>query len=122
MLVGKLFEPRLPTLATDTLNSKLVKRCVISLALVCAASILTIAVRPLFDGKSPLLFFTIAVLLAAGYGGTRQGLLATVLSLGVALSLFRDHILVLVLAHSSLSLFAILVVAISVVLGKLRQI
>src|SRR5438128_745154 len=110
MLVGKLFEPRLPTLATDTLNSKLVKRCVISLALVCAASILTLAVRPLFDGKSPLLFFTIAVLLAAGYGGTLQGLFATALSIGIILSLFRDHIMVLALTQSSLTLFAVLAV------------
>ena len=97
------------------------ERFVVSILLVLLASILTLAIRPLFDGKSPLLFFTIAVLLAAGYGGALQGLLATALSLGIALTLFRDHILVLALAHSSLALFAVLGVAVSVVLGKLRH-
>jgi signal transduction histidine kinase len=98
-----------------------VKQYVVSVLLVCTASILTLAVRPWFDGKSPLLFFTLAVLFAAGYGGAAQGLLATALSLAVALSFSREHALVLVMAQSSFVLFAVLGVAVSIVLGKLHH-
>ena len=66
-----------------------------------------------------MVFFTIAVLLATGYGGTIQGLLSTALSLGVVLLFFREHALVLVLATSSLTLFAVLGVAASIILGRL---
>ncbi len=98
-----------------------IKQYLASVVLVAAASLLTLAVRPWFDGKSPLLFFTIAVLLAAGYGGVAQGLLATTLSLAVAFTFFREHVLVLVLANYGLTLFAVLGAAISVIMGRLRH-
>src|SRR5213076_792658 len=75
----------------------------VSALLVLAATVLTLAIRPYFDGKAPLFFFTLAVLFAAGYGGAGPGFLATAFSFGIALLLFRDHIVVLVLAHSSLT-------------------
>lgn len=103
------------------LERERIKRCVITFLLVCAAGVLTLAARPFFDGKAPLLFFTLAVLLTAGYGGTVQGVLATGLSIGAALLLFRDHLVVLVLAYSSLTLFGVVGVAASLVLGKLLQ-
>lgn len=96
-------------------------RYIVSAVLVAAATLLTLAVRRWFDGNAPLLFFTIAVLLAAGYGGVRQGLLATALSLAAALTFFREHVPVLVLANYSLTLFAGLGVALSVIIGRLRQ-
>jgi len=102
-------------------QARLLKQSAISALLVGVASGLTIAIQPLFDGRAPLLFFTIAVILAAGSGGTAQGLLATGLSLGVALALFHDRIVMLVLAQSSLTLFAVLGVVVSIVLGKLNR-
>lgn len=96
-----------------------VKRYLASSFFVVTASGLTIAVKPLFDGKTPLIFFTVAVILSAAYGGIGAGLVATALSLAIALAL-PDHVLVLVMAHSSLTLFALLSVAATVVIGKLR--
>src|SRR5437868_1488779 len=88
--------------------------------LVIMAAILTLGIRPYFEGRAPLFIFTLAVLFAAGYGGTGPGLLATALSLGIAVMLFRDH--VLVMAQSSLSLFGMLSLAVSIVLGRLHHV
>lgn len=96
------------------------KTYLVSILLVFSATILTIAVEPFFAGRAPLVFFTIAVILAAAYGGTGAGLLATVLGIGVALLLFQDHVFALVMAQSSVTLFAVVGVAIAVVVGKLR--
>ena len=96
------------------------KHSLVSVLLVVVASVASLAVRPLFDGKSPLLFFVLAVLFAAGYGGTIQGLLATALSAGVALFFFDRNILIVVLAQYTLILFAVLGVAISLILGRFR--
>jgi len=87
---------------------------------VITAAILTIAIEPFFDGKAPLFFLTIAVILSAAFGGMGAGLLATALSVGVVLSVLRDRVFILVAAHSSLALFAVLGIAISLVIGKLR--
>jgi len=103
------------------LQRQRVKQGAVSVLSVCAAAFLTLAARPLFGGKSPLLFFVIAILFASGYGGAVQGLLATALGVGLALSLFHDQKLEFALAQSSLTLLALLGVAISIVLGKLHQ-
>jgi hypothetical protein len=50
------------------------------------------------------------------------GLLATALSVGVVLSVLRDKVFILVLAHSSLVFFAVVGIAISLVVGKLMLI
>jgi len=97
------------------------KRYAASILLVCAASLLTLAVTPLFDGKSPLAILLLAILLAAAYGGTRQGLLATALGTGMAALFFHAHAIVLILANSSLTLMIVLGAAISIVMGKLRR-
>jgi signal transduction histidine kinase len=96
------------------------KRYLVSILLVLAATVLTIAIKPLFAGKAPLVFFTISVILSAAYGGVGTGLLATALSLGIAFSLFQDRVFPLVLAQSSLALFAVIGIAIAIVVGKLR--
>jgi signal transduction histidine kinase len=96
------------------------KRYLASLLLVLAAAAVTIAVKPLFAGKAPLVFFTISVILSAAYGGMGAGLLATMLSLGIAFSLFQDRVFPLVMAQSSLTLFAVIGIAIAIVVGKLR--
>jgi signal transduction histidine kinase len=98
------------------------KRYIVSVLLVFAATIFTIAIKSLFAGRGALIFFTIAVILSAAYGGIGTGLLATALSLGIILLLFRDHVFfALITAQSSLTLFVAVGVAITMVLGKLRD-
>ncbi|MDP8988579.1 MAG: DUF4118 domain-containing protein, partial [Acidobacteriota bacterium] len=96
------------------------KRYLISIVLVFAAMALTIAIKPFFAGKAPLVCFTIAVILSAAYGGVVTGLLATALSLGLAFLLFESNVLPLVMAQSSLTLFAVIGIAVAIVVGKLR--
>jgi signal transduction histidine kinase len=96
------------------------KPYLVSFLLVVTAAILTVAIEPFFEGKAPLFFLTIAVILSAAFGGMGAGLLATALSVGVVLSVLRNEIFILVLAHSSLALFAVVGIAISVFIGKLR--
>jgi signal transduction histidine kinase len=98
-----------------------VKAYLISIALVFAASIITITVTRFYDGRAPLVFFTIAVVLSAAYGGLGPGLLATGLSVAVIFPLFQRHILVLVLSHSSLALFALIAVVITVAMDRLQR-
>jgi signal transduction histidine kinase len=97
------------------------KPYLVSVVSVIAAAILTVASEPFFEGKAPLFFLTIAVILSAAFGGSGAGLLATALSVGVVLSVLRDQVLILVLTHSSLALFAGVGVAISLVVGELRS-
>ena len=97
------------------------KRYLFSIILVLAATALTIAIKPLFAGKAPLVFFTIAVILAAAYGGLGTGLLATALSVCLAFYLFQERVFPLVMAQSSLTLFAVIGIAIALVVGKLRE-
>ena len=96
------------------------KPYLVSILSVITAALLTVAIEPFFEGKAPLLFLTIAVILSAAFGGMGAGLLATALSVGVVLSVLRDKVFLLVAAHSSLALFAVLGIAISLVVGKLR--
>jgi signal transduction histidine kinase len=108
-------------MASASLRYRPHKQSAVTLLLVLAASLLTLAVSLIFEGKSPLLFFTIAVLLAAGYGGTIQGILATALSVVVELLFFREHLIMPVLAQSSVTLFALLGLGASIILGKLHH-
>jgi len=100
------------------LQKRGIQQYLMSILLVVTATVLTGAVRPFFNGKAPLFFFTIAVVFSAGYGGIGTGLLATALSLGIAQFVFQDN--VLVLAQFSLLVFAVVGVAITLVIGKLR--
>jgi K+-sensing histidine kinase KdpD len=60
---------------------------------------LTFAIRPLFGGRAPLLFFTIAVVLSTAYVGLWAGLFATLLSVLLAGWLFEQSIFSLALSH-----------------------
>jgi len=97
------------------------KRYLASLLLVTTATLLTFAIRPFFGGKSPLVFFIIAVILSAAYAGISTGLFATALSFVIAAFLFQDRVFPLMLAQSSLMLFAFIGIAVAVVVGKLRE-
>jgi two-component system cell cycle sensor histidine kinase/response regulator CckA len=96
------------------------KRYFVSVLFVFAATVLTIAIKPFFAGRAPLAFFVIAVILASASGGVGTGLLATGLGLATAGLLFQGHLFALMTARSSLIPFAVIGVAITVVIGKLR--
>lgn len=96
------------------------KRYGVSVVAVSIATLLTLAIEPLFGGKAPLAFFTGAVIGAAAFG-VGPGLVAAGLSVVSAWFLF-PAIFVLVLAHSSLTFFALIGVCISVVMGRLQKI
>jgi K+-sensing histidine kinase KdpD len=66
---------------------------------VAVAVPLTFAIRPLFGGRAPLLFFTIAVVLSTAYVGLWAGLFATLLSVLLAGWLFEQSIFSLALSH-----------------------
>jgi len=92
-----------------------------SILLVGVATLLTFAIRPVFGGKAPLVFFTIAVVVSAAYGGLWTGVLTTLVSVVMAGWLFQQSIVVLALFQSSLVLFAALGVAISAVIHLLHR-
>ena len=98
-----------------------IRRCVLSILLVGVATLLTFAVQPMFGGKAPLTFFTIAVVLAAAYDGLWAGVLTTFLSLVIVGWLFQESIFLLARSQSSLVLFAVLGVAISVIMQVLHR-
>jgi histidine kinase len=82
---------------------------------------LTAAIEPLFDGKAPLLFFIVAALVSAAFGGLGPGLVATGLGFVIVIVFFQAQVLVLSVAHSSLIVLVVLGVGISIVLGHLRR-
>jgi K+-sensing histidine kinase KdpD len=88
---------------------------------VLAATILTFASAALLNGKAPILFFLVAVTVAAAREGMRSGLIATVLSLGAMFSLFRNSITVLMGEYSQLALFAVVGVASTLVMDRLHR-
>jgi chemotaxis family two-component system sensor kinase Cph1 len=91
------------------------------LLLVGVAILLTFAIRPLFSGKAPLIFFTIAVVVSAAYGGLWAGVFTTLLSVVMAGWLFEQSIVVLALSQSTLVLFAALGVTISAIIHLLHR-
>lgn len=93
----------------------------VSIALVAVAVVLTFAIRPVFGGKAPLTFFTIAVVVSAAYGGLWAGILSTVLGVLIADWLFQQSLFLLAQSQSSLFLFAVLGVAISAIVQLLHQ-
>ena len=103
---------RLPTTITTSL---------VSILLVGMAVVVTFAIRPLFGGKAPLTFFTIAVVVSAAYGGLWAGVFTTVLGLIVAGWLFQQSLFLLAQSQSSLVLFAVLGVAISAIVQLLHR-
>ena len=97
------------------------KRYSTSTLFVVVAAVLTVAIEPLFQGKAPLFFFTVATVISAATGGVGPGLFATGLSVAFIFSSFKPEVLVLAVAHSSLMLFTILGVGISLILGYLQK-
>ena len=98
-----------------------VRPYLLSMVLVGGATMLTFAVRPLFNGKAPLTLFIIAVLLSAAYDGLWSGVLTTLLSVVMVGWLFQESIFLLARSQSSLVLFAALGVAISGVMQVLHR-
>lgn len=102
------------------LGSDLKRYSVAALA-VLAATGLTLAIQPLFGGKAPLVFYTIAVIVTAGFGGFRAGIATTALSLLTIFVLFEQSVMLLVMTQSSLVMFFLVGVAVSVMVGQLHQ-
>lgn len=96
------------------------RRVLISLLLVLVATLITLSLRPLFDGKAPLFAFLVAVMVSAAYGGLMMGLLATSACLAMVLGFLKGD-LVVVMAQSGVTLFTILGVASSIIMGKLHS-
>jgi light-regulated signal transduction histidine kinase (bacteriophytochrome) len=92
-----------------------------SILFVGMAVLLTFAIRPVFGGKAPLVFFTIAVALSAAYDGLWVGVFSTLVSVVLAGLLFEQSIFLLALSQSSLLLFAALGVTISAIIQLLHR-
>jgi len=103
------------------LLSRAMNRYVVSILLVVVATGLTFVTEPVFGGRAPLTFFTIAVALSAAYGGLWPGVLTTLLSTLMARLLFQQSIFLLALAQPSLVLFTVLGVTISAIIHVLHR-
>ncbi len=101
-------------------RSSLTRYAVAVLSATVAAG-LTAAIEPFFQGKAPLFFFIVAALVSAAFGGLGPGLVATGLGFAIIAVFFQPQLLFLSVAHSSLIVFGVLGVGISVVMGHLRR-
>lgn len=97
------------------------KRYSLAVVSVLAAAVITFSISPLFHGKAPLFFFTVAVVVSAAYGRVGPGLVATAFSVVLVQSLFDPAMFVLSVAHANVVLFSILGVGISILLGFLQK-
>jgi signal transduction histidine kinase len=87
---------------------------------VLAAAILTFGSTFLLEGRAPLAFFVLAVVLSSARGMS-TGLLATVLSLGVMFLMFRENISMPLATKSGLALFAGIGIATNLIFYKLER-
>src|SRR5580704_1625949 len=99
------------------LDHPALRRYAVAIFSAAAASLATIGLASLLHGKAPLLFFTIAVLASAAYGGLGPGLMATALSIAIVELFFHPEMFFLSIPHANIFLFAILGIGTSVVLG-----
>lgn len=120
VLQAKIVQGRIEHMIPRLDRSSLRRYAVAALSAGVAAC-LTAAIEPLFHGKAPLFFFIVAALVSAAFGGLGPGLLATALGFAVIVVFFPSQVLVLSVAHSSLIVFVVLGVAISVVMDHLRR-
>jgi signal transduction histidine kinase len=104
------------------LDRSILKRYTMGALSPVAASLLTWAIEPWFGGKAPMIFFTLASILAAAYGGRGPGLVATGLSAGLVSLLFNPQLLVMSFAHGSVIVLVVLGVGISLTMGRLQAI
>ncbi len=93
----------------------------VSVLAVALAYGLTVAIEPFFSGKAPLVFFILAALLSAGYGGRGPGLLATGMGSLLVFLFFDRQAMVFSVAHASLVIFAILGIGISLMMGYFQK-
>lgn len=103
------------------LDRSILRRYAVAVLSTGAAAGLTTAIQPFFNGKAPLFFFIVASLVSAAFGGLGPGLVATALGFAIVVTAFQDRVLVLSVAHSSLIVFVLLGVGISLVMGHLRR-
>lgn len=99
-----------------------VKSYGVALALEGGAILVAAALRPAFGGQTPLAPFTVAVILAAAYGGAGPGLMATGISAAVAYNAFGGTVVSLI-ATGQLRLPQFLVIGVlaTVVIERFRR-
>src|SRR6266852_5411976 len=96
------------------------KRYLAAVLSVFIATVPTIAIKPLFDSRAPVVLFALAVIFSAAYGGLGPGLLAT--ALGAGLLLFQPEIGVMTLsAHANATVLAVIGVASSIAIEQLHR-
>jgi signal transduction histidine kinase len=103
------------------LDESFLRRYAVAVLSAGGAAGLTAAIQPLFNGKAPLFFFIVAALASAAFGGLGPGLAATAVGFAIIVAFFQSPGLVLSVAYSSLVVFVVLGVGISVVMGHLRR-
>lgn len=103
------------------LDRSFLRRYALPILSAAGAAGLTAAIEPLFHGKAPLFFFILAALVSAAFGGLGPGLVATAVGFAIIVVFFQAEVLVLSVAHSSLIVFVVLGIGISVVMGHLRR-
>ncbi len=91
------------------------------LALCAIAVLVAAALRPAFGGQTVLAPFTIAVVLAAAYGGVWPGLMVTGIGGACAYLLFGGTVISLVTWQPRLPQFFLIGIIISVVIDRLRR-
>src|SRR6266404_528690 len=87
---------------------------------VAVAAILTLALTKAIVGRAPLTLFVLAIVLAAYYGGMWPGLLATGLSMAIVRLLFEKSVFYSFVVQPNLTAFAVIGLAISFFIHKLR--
>jgi signal transduction histidine kinase len=89
--------------------------------LVLAAVLLEIGAKTIFHGRAPLTVFSIAVTLAAYYGGFGPGILAAALSAGCIELLFSSAIFTLLPGPTALWPFGVFAIVISLVCENFQR-
>lgn len=92
------------------------------LVLCAVASLLALALRPIFGGQTPLTPFTVAVILTAAYGGLWPGLVVTAISGLAAFFWFGGPVMSLItIGQLRLPQFFFIGIVISLVLERFRR-
>jgi PAS domain S-box-containing protein len=105
-------------------NQRILVRYSIPFVAVAVAALFRLGLDPFLSWKAPLVFFILAILISARWGGIGPGLTATVISVLAGAYLFMEPRFSLRVADPanvvSLALFAFAGVVVSVIYGQLR--
>ena len=98
------------------------KRYSVAILSSLAAAAVELPLKPVFGGKVPLLFFLLASVISAAYGGIGPGLVSTAISAVIIIAFFELQIfLFFPFIHSSIAVFVLLGMMVSWALGRLQK-